>query len=240
MRRLTGADAVTLWEHDARGEVVATATSGPASPPDATGPPAQAHTEPVRSADRLHGLLAIVWSEPQAPLTPAVRNTVRVLAGSAARAIEHDERVAALERDARVDRLTGLPSARAWREALERELARAARGGEPPCVAVLAFDGERDDPSADGLLRQASTRWRARVRGGDVLARLDGARFGLLLPATALGAGRAVAQRLADSAPGARRVSVGVAHAGDGERPEELLERAEAARPTAPRRARSA
>ena len=216
---------------------MATASSG--SPPlqgAAAGGHGRAHTEPVRTADRVYGVLAIRWAEPQAPLSPELRHMVSVLAGSAARAIEHDERVAALQHDARVDRLTGLPSERAWREALDRELARATRDDQPPCVAVLAFDAferytERHGPAAgEALLRQASTRWRARLRGGDVLARLDRRRFGLLLPATAPAAGRAVTQRLVTTAPEGEAVSAGVVLAAAGEPADALLERVEAAR----------
>lgn len=236
VRRLTGAEGVALWEHDARGEVVATASSG--SPPlqGAAVGPGRAHTEPVRTPDGVYGVLAILWSEPPTPLSPALRDVISVLAGSAARAIEHDERVAALQRDARIDRLTGLPSDHAWREALDRELARAARGGEPPCVAVLAFDGferyaERHGSAAgEALLRQASTRWRARVRGGDVLARLDRRRFGLLLPATVPAAGHAVTERLVTSGPDGQAVSAGVVLADARESADALLDRVEARR----------
>ena len=87
----------------------------------------------------------------------------------------------------RVDPLTGLANARALREALQTELARARRSGAPLALAAVDLDNfksvnDRDGHAAgDELLRAIGGAIRGALREGDVAARVGGDEFAILL-----------------------------------------------------------
>ncbi|MGO9958016.1 MAG: GGDEF domain-containing protein [Solirubrobacteraceae bacterium] len=125
--------------------------------------------------------------------------------------------LSSLERLALTDQLTGLPNRRAWEEGLERELARAARGGHELCVAVIDLDDFKQyndrhgHQAGDGLLRQTADAWHACVRASDLLARYGGEEFAALIPAWPLAATATVVDRLRTAMPEGRTCSAGVA-----------------------------
>lgn len=86
------------------------------------------------------------------------------------------------------DRLTGLPALTLFKDAL-RGASHRRRGSEHPWVAVAGLDGtdgvaKRHGPEAvDVLLRAIADRLRESLRGGDQLARIDQAEFGLIVDA---------------------------------------------------------
>lgn len=97
---------------------------------------------------------------------------------------------AALAREAslaRTDALTGLANGRAFREVLERELARARRTGAALCMAYVDLDHFKrvndtlGHAAGDALLAEVAQLLDAATRAGDVAARLGGDEFGLLL-----------------------------------------------------------
>jgi diguanylate cyclase (GGDEF)-like protein len=111
------------------------------------------------------------------------------------------------------DRLTGLPNRAQFRDAVRRAIARstaqgsASGDGEPSPVAVILLDLDRfkhvNDvlgyAFGDRLLKGVAERLlRQNVRDGDVVARLSGDEFALLLPGTGEDAAVAVAERVAD------------------------------------------
>ncbi len=103
---------------------------------------------------------------------------------------------------AHTDPLTGLGNRRHFEELSQRELAQAARYGQPLCVLMLDADhfkrindGHGHDVGDEVLRRLAST-LRAELREGDVLARFGGEEFAVLLPNTALAEAEQVAERL--------------------------------------------
>jgi diguanylate cyclase (GGDEF)-like protein len=117
---------------------------------------------------------------------------------------------------------------RVWDEELPRELARARRSESPVSVAVLDIDhmsafnmlrGERD---GDMLIKETAARWRNELREIDVLARLDGTEFGVLLPGCGLGEAVEVLDRVRAATPRGQTASAGVAR-WDGEEPADLL-----------------
>jgi diguanylate cyclase (GGDEF)-like protein len=75
------------------------------------------------------------------------------------------------------DELTGLPSARAFAVALERQAALARRYDRPGAVIVVAAD-RADDPGC----RAVAAALRDRLRATDLLARITGCEFAILLP----------------------------------------------------------
>jgi two-component system cell cycle response regulator len=87
-----------------------------------------------------------------------------------------------------VDGLTGAYNKRYFGEALERETARALRYERR--LSLVLFDVDRFDQilaehgplAADTLLRDVATAVRVRLRRQDILGRLGGSSFGVLLP----------------------------------------------------------
>ncbi len=144
----------------------------------------------------------------------------------------------------RRDPLTGLPNRRAFDEDLAREVARAARTGEPLAVVMLDLDRFKavndgyGHAAGDAVLRALAARAQGAVRAGDVVARLGGEELGLLLPGADLARAAEVAERLraalaalpVDAAGHALAVtaSLGCAVLAPGEPPEALVARADA------------
>jgi diguanylate cyclase (GGDEF)-like protein len=91
---------------------------------------------------------------------------------------------------AATDPLTGVANRRAWEAEAERNLARAARSGEPLSFAILDLDdfkevNDRDGhPAGDLLLRDLTAGWSRRLRRADLLGRYGGDEFVLCLPGT--------------------------------------------------------
>jgi diguanylate cyclase (GGDEF)-like protein len=132
-------------------------------------------------------------------------------------------RIAELEAEVRrlgelahTDGLTGLPNRRALEVALERELARSARAGQPLCLAALDLDhfkGVNDahgHPGGDQLLREAAVAWRAELRADDLLARNYGDEFTAVLPNCRLEEAAEVIERLRAATPAGQTCSVGL------------------------------
>jgi diguanylate cyclase (GGDEF)-like protein len=104
---------------------------------------------------------------------------------------------------ARQDPLTGVANGRAFREELEREVARMRRTRSPLTLAYVDLDhfkqvNDRLGHSAgDELLRGIASRLGAGLRSTDVVARLGGDEFALLLPDTDVSAASPALERLA-------------------------------------------
>src|SRR5436190_18165020 len=93
---------------------------------------------------------------------------------------------------ARVDDLTGVRNARAFREAAGAEIERARRYQHPFSVAVVDL-GTR---VGDDLVRAAAATLRGALRATDVVARLGRDEFIALLPETTAAAARIVLEKL--------------------------------------------
>jgi diguanylate cyclase (GGDEF)-like protein len=108
---------------------------------------------------------------------------------------------------ARTDSLTGVPNRRAWDEELPRELARAARSGQPVCVALLdldhfkAYNDRHGHQAGDRFLKEAAAAWQAVVRKTDLVARYGGEEFAILLPDCHLDNAMQIADRLRTAQP---------------------------------------
>jgi diguanylate cyclase (GGDEF)-like protein len=107
-----------------------------------------------------------------------------------------------LTRQAARDSLTGLLNRRAYLVELERELARALRGGTVLSVAMFDLDhfkGLNDrhgHPAGDEVLRTVAASMQASIRKPDILSRYGGEEFALLMPDTDAVMAMTVAERI--------------------------------------------
>jgi diguanylate cyclase (GGDEF)-like protein len=130
---------------------------------------------------------------------------------------EREELLAHVSELANTDPLTGLPNRRAWTAELERAMARAQRTAEPLTVALLdldhfkAFNDTHGHERGDGLLVRRAETWRADLRPDDILARIGGDEFAILLPACRVTDAEAVLERLLIAVGDAPTCSIGFA-----------------------------
>jgi diguanylate cyclase (GGDEF)-like protein len=183
-----------------------------------------ARPEAVLAAPALVALLAVFSAQWRARIDQALELRE-----------ERDARLR-LERLAREDALTGLANRRAWDEALELALERATRADRADvCVAVLdldhfkAYNDAHGHPAGDALLRAVGERWRAELRGVDLLARYGGEEFVALLPGCPLHEARPVLERLRRVMPAGSTASVGLAQWDGRETSDGLMRRADEA-----------
>lgn len=130
--------------------------------------------------------------------------------------LERRELVRRLAIDARCDVLTGLANRRAWEEELPRALRRAERLGHSLSVVLIdldrfkSFNDRHGHPAGDAALRELGMRWRAQVRDIDLLARIGGEEFGLLLPGSDAEAALETVNRLRADMPDGLTASAGI------------------------------
>ena len=111
----------------------------------------------------------------------------------------HDE----LHQLATTDALTGLPNRREFMHQLELEHSRLQRAPESPASVLLLdvdhfkrINDEYGHAAGDRVLQQLAERMNAGRRKIDMLGRIGGEEFAMLLPATALPAAELMAERL--------------------------------------------
>ena len=124
------------------------------------------------------------------------------------------DRFAALDREhkkaygreamlARTDALTQLPNLRSFLETIQRELARAVREGSHLCVLYVDLDDFKSvndhygHQSGDTVLQDVAHALQQSVRGGDVVARIGGDEFIILLWHASPGDAQQVSDRIA-------------------------------------------
>ncbi len=144
------------------------------------------------------------------------------------------------------DHLTGIANRRTFFEAAELELARARRS--PRELSLVLFDADlfkhindtHGHPAGDAVLRHLAALLTATFREVDVVARVGGEEFAVLLPSTGLRSAATVAERLrlavasqpvdVDGVPIHYSVSAGVATSNDNSMDlDTLMKRADAA-----------
>jgi diguanylate cyclase (GGDEF)-like protein len=109
---------------------------------------------------------------------------------------------AELHRRATTDELTGLPNRGTFEEWLEREAARARHDARPLALLLVDVDhfkrvnDERGHPAGDRVLREVARRIRDALRGDDLLARVGGEEFCVLLPGATLSVAAEVGERI--------------------------------------------
>lgn len=191
--------------------------------------------EPVLRDGHPMAVLVVGFTRSRPRVPDAALDMVELVAAELAAALDRANLLMMLAAQARTDPLTGAANRRSWDEALDRELARAERTGEPLTVAVLdmdhfkAFNDTYGHTAGDGLLRELVPALRAELRTGDVIARWGGEEFALALPACDLAEAHTLAARLLGVIPGGQTASIGLALAEPGESPRSLVGRADRA-----------
>jgi diguanylate cyclase (GGDEF)-like protein len=193
-----------------------------------------AHFFPLRAA-RLHATLLVVGGSAGALAAAPSRFAVPwlVAMASVVAFTEAQGRLArSLRTAATTDPLTGVANRRAWEAEAARNLARAARTGEPLSFAILDLDDfkqvndRKGHGAGDNLLRDLTAGWAQRLRRADLLGRYGGDEFVLCLPATDEQGTWDILEQL--DATHEFAWSVGVATARDGDTLASVLARADA------------
>jgi diguanylate cyclase (GGDEF)-like protein/PAS domain S-box-containing protein len=110
-----------------------------------------------------------------------------------------------LERMAMTDELTSVPNRRFFLQQLEQEIERSRRYHRPMCLAMLDLDHFKQvndrfgHAGGDEVLKHFSRFIRSRLRTGDLLGRLGGEEFAILLPETGVNSALFVLQRIRES-----------------------------------------
>jgi diguanylate cyclase (GGDEF)-like protein len=187
---------------------------------------------PLATSEGPVGVVAALMREPITATNASLLGLLGLLAAEAGVAIVRDSLRRTLADQARTDPLTGLANRRVWDERLEVEIARAKRGA-PLAVGVLDVDffkrynDEHGHPAGDAFLREVSAAWVSAIRPGDLVARLGGEEFGILLPSTDLESAEVVGCRLGGAVPHGETVSIGLTMYVVGEGADELMQRAD-------------
>jgi diguanylate cyclase (GGDEF)-like protein len=140
------------------------------------------------------------------------------LAVIAAYCLDNTVNRAKLTRSGFTDALTGWHNRRYLQTRLQEELARSHREHSTLVCLMLDIDhfkqvnDEHGHLVGDEVLRQLAQRASREVRASDIAARYGGEEFVILLPATELDAGMALAERIREAVGQARFVVRGVDH----------------------------
>jgi diguanylate cyclase (GGDEF)-like protein len=159
-------------------------------------------SEPIHSSHgKVLGTFAIYHAEPKSP-QPEDIERIAFAANLTAIAIEsryaHDE----LEQRAYTDYLTGLANRRYFLEQAENELARTLRYGRELSILMLDVDRFKQVNDTYGhkvgdlVLQKLSEVFRTTLRDVDIIGRVGGEEFALLLPETGVEQAMQAAERL--------------------------------------------
>ena len=157
--------------------------------------------------------------------------------------------------EARTDPLTGLPNRRAFDDALVRRIAEWQRKGAIFCLMMAdvdhfkALNDRHGHPAGDGVLRDIAELLRHNVREMDMVARVGGEEFAVILPSTNSRDARRMAERVRTAVASTTfrfdelelhvTVSLGLAIVQIGDDPVSLLGRADEALYTSKRSGRN-
>ncbi len=195
---------------------------------------ASAAFQPVLRAGTPTAVLSLAWAEPMVEIPPRMSTALDLLAAETAVIIERAELRQLLVDEARVDGLTGIANRRAWDEEAPRFIERARRSGEPLTLAIIdldlfkSYNDEHGHQAGDRLLRAVAQTWSGRLRRVDLLARMGGDEFMVLLTDCDLARAMVVCETLR-RLPADASCSIGVAEWHTGEGLEALTDRADAA-----------
>ncbi|HTU98182.1 MAG TPA: sensor domain-containing diguanylate cyclase [Solirubrobacteraceae bacterium] len=196
----------------------------------ATGRPRSVLYQPLTRHGVAQGVLVVGWPD-EIQAGGAHTTIASLLAHEAAAVIARADVLDNLADEAQTDPLTGLPNRRAW----DAQVKRLHGEGGQFVIAMIDFDHFKrfndtyGHPAGDRLLKETAAAWRDQLRTGDVLARLGGEEFGLLLRDCDPEVATEVTERLRRSVSEGWTCSAGIAVGGAGESVEDIIARADVA-----------
>ncbi len=204
-------------------------------------------TVPLIARDSVKGVLSIYRLGEHAQFDAEEFELAKRFGDAAALALDNAKTRARLELQAQTDSLTGLYNHRYFHEHVRSELTRASRNRDSVALLMLDIDDFKKVNDiyghgvGDQVLRELAEQLKAAVRGSDLVCRLGGEEFGVVMGSCAADDAVALAKRLAERLQalefgpvGKITVSVGVSEGPvDASNPRELIACAEAAMMTA-------
>lgn len=178
----------------------------------AAGHPRSVLYQPLLNGSTPVGVLVVGW-EHSIEREGARTHVVALLAHQAAAVIDRADAVENLTDMARNDALTGLPNRRVW----EEHLTHMGDSQQPAVIAMLDLDHFKQFNDAHGhlagdrLLKETAAAWRDELRADDLLARLGGEEFGLILVERSVETATEVVERLRTRVVAGRTCSAGIA-----------------------------
>ena len=204
-------------------------------------------TVPLIARESVKGVLSIYRLGDDACFDEEEFELAKRFGDAAALALDNAQTRARLELQAQTDSLTALYNHRYFHEALRAELTRASRNRDSVALLMLDIDDFKKVNDiyghgvGDQVLRELAEQMKAAVRGSDVVCRLGGEEFGVVMGSCgsrdAVGLARRLLERLTETEfgpAGKITVSIGVAQGPtNASNPRELIACAEAAMMTA-------
>ena len=167
---------------------------------------------PLVARERLLGVLSLYRRGSMRAFALDEVALIADFAAIAALALDNARTHCELQRLATTDDLTGLANRRFFIEALEREVATAARYGSPLSILLLDLDNFKaindtyGHSAGDQALADVANALAQELRTPDLVARLGGDEFAVLLPQTAAAAAAALGARLETAVAAAVRL----------------------------------
>jgi diguanylate cyclase (GGDEF)-like protein len=222
---------------DPRTEVIAGTTNDPES----------LLVIPLIARDSVKGCLNIYRVGEEATFTEDEFELAKRFGDAAALALDNAEVRAALEHQAQTDSLTGLHNHRFFQERLRAELGRTNRGHDSTALLMLDIDNFKKVNDVYGhavgdlVLQGLGVLLKSTIRVSDVVCRIGGEEFAVIMPSSDVGDATGFASRLREKLSqldfdpaGRMTVSVGIAEGPEhAMNPTELVACAEAAMMTA-------
>ena len=208
---------------------------------------------PLVSRNAIKGALNIYRAGEEASFAEEEFDLAKRFADAAALALDNAQIRVRLEHQAQTDGLTGLYNHRYFHERLRTELQRASRSHEPIALLMLDIDDFKrandvyGHAAGDEILEQLAQTLRATVRVTDIVCRLGGEEFAMIMPSADSGNAEYLAQRIMQRVEGQAfgpvgrlTLSIGVAEGpANASNPRELIACAEAAMMTAQARGKN-
>ena len=208
---------------------------------------------PLIARGSLKGTLNVYRIGEDASFSEQEFELAKRFADAAALALDNAHVRERLEREAQTDSLTGLYNHRYFHERLRQELTRASGSHDSVAVVMLDIDDFKKVNDVyghgvgDQVLAELADQLRAAVRSSDVVCRIGGEEFAVIVPGGDERQALALATRLADrleevelEVAGRIAVSIGIAHGPEhAANPRELVACAEAAMMTAKARGKN-
>ncbi|MGN6431015.1 MAG: diguanylate cyclase [Gaiellaceae bacterium] len=210
-------------------------------------------TIPLIARDSVKGVLSIYRLGEHANFDSEEFELAKRFGDAAALALDNAQTRARLELQAQTDSLTGLYNHRHFHEHVRAELTRASRSRDSMALVMLDIDDFKKINDIHGhgvgdqVLRELAEQLKSAVRGSDLVCRLGGEEFGVVMGSCgteeALGLARRLTERLKElefGPAGKITVSAGVTEGPrDASNPRELIACAEAAMMTAKARGKN-